>query len=99
MALLDELFEQPAGAFSLCYAYGTIETLEYNIVLPPLLGFRNVHTSLTLKLNAPPAFLYDFLRAWDRTDNASSPFCFSFAHDGIGSTAFLFHEGEGVCAK
>ena len=58
-----------------------------------------MHTSLTLKLNAPSALLHDFLCAWYRADDASPPFCFPLTHDGIGSAAFLLHEGEGICAK
>ena len=52
-----------------------------------------------LKLNAPPALLYDFLRAFYRAGHAGSTFGFPFPHDGIGSAAFLLHEGEGILPK
>lgn len=51
-----------------------------------------------MELNPPPALTNGFLRPFHCTGNACASFGFSFADDGVGSVAFLFHQREGFCS-
>jgi len=50
-------------------------------------------------LNPPSPFLHDLLRPFYWAYDPSSAFGLALLHNGIGSTTFFLHEGEGVCAK
>ena len=82
----NSLEKRPSACEHIIHDHGSIPWLER----PSLFA---------LKLNAPPALLHDFLRAFYRAGYAGPAFGFPFPHDGIGSAAFLLHEGEGVIAK
>ena len=76
-----------------------IEVPACQRVVSSLLGFVGALTSLTLKLNAPSTFLNNFLCAFHWAEYSASPFRFPFAHDRVGSAAFLLHKSEGVSAR
>jgi hypothetical protein len=99
LILRENSFAVPLDSVRRIHTVGLSKFSRANKRSHSLLGFLNTDTSLTLKFHAPSTFLNNFLCAFHRTEYTASPLRFPFAHDRIGSAAFLLHEREGVCAR